>query len=141
MPAVPAGAAPATPTLPAGSPNGSTVPSTAPGLPRLQFGRPDSEEEAFKPRQDVVVPPSQPGAAPHIDLEASKRRARQLAGGVDDGGGMLPVVPPPPDKKTKLAEDMEKAVKPDCRTYYANLGLLAVPPLVLTAGNNGPCHW
>jgi hypothetical protein len=51
------------------------------------------------------------------------------------------VVPPPPDKKSKLAEGMEKAVKPDCRTAYADLGLLAVPPLVVSSIGNGPCRW
>ena len=57
--------------------------------------------------------------------------------------GVLNMVPPPPvAKKDKLAEDIAKAAKPDCRTAYAGLGILAVVPLVASSvGNNGGCNW
>jgi hypothetical protein len=37
---------------------------------------------------------------------------------------------------------MEKALKPDCRTAYASMGLLAVPVLVASAiAADGSCRW
>ena len=34
-----------------------------------------------------------------------------------------------------------KAAKPDCRTAYAELGLLAIAPLVASTVGNGGCRW
>ena len=34
-----------------------------------------------------------------------------------------------------------KAAKPDCRTAYAGMGLLAVVPLVASSVGNGGCRW
>jgi len=37
---------------------------------------------------------------------------------------------------------MEKAAKPDCRTAYAGMGLLAVPALVAAAvSDDAGCRW
>jgi hypothetical protein len=51
--------------------------------------------------------------------------------------------PAPIDRKSKLAEAIDKAQKPDCRTAYADMGLLAVVPLVAStiADGNGGCRW
>ena len=88
-------------------------------------------------------PSTAPGAAPRIDLDAARKRAvRDIANEGSGSRGVLPFplpVPPPPDKKTKAA--MEKAVKPDCRTAYADTGLLAVPALVAGAFDSGGCRW
>ena len=110
---------------------------------RLRFGAPDPGEEIFKPRRDVVVPSSEPGGAPRIDLEASRQRAREIASEGSGYRGVVPLaVPPPPaDRKTKLSEAIEKALKPDCRDAYASMGLLAVPALVASAIGNGGCRW
>ena len=45
------------------------------------------------------------------------------------------------ESKNKLAEDIAKAAKPDCRTAYAGLGLLAIAPLVGSTIGNGGCNW
>ena len=52
------------------------------------------------------------------------------------------------DCKKALQEcdaDMEKAIenarKPDCRTAYKDLGLLAVVPLVANEFGEGTCRW
>jgi hypothetical protein len=57
--------------------------------------------------------------------------------------GVFTIPPPPPlEKKTKEAMAMEKAIKPDCRTAYASMGLLAVPALVASAiAADGSCRW
>jgi hypothetical protein len=46
------------------------------------------------------------------------------------------------ERRDKLAEDIAKAAKPDCRTAYAGMGLLAVVPLVASSvSSNGGCNW
>ncbi len=103
-------------------------------------GIPDAEEEAFKPRRDAA----DPAAVPRIDLEATRRRAREIASESPGSRGLLLVVPTPPDtvkRKQTLAEAIAKAAKPDCRNAYAELGLLAIPPLVASTVGNGGCRW
>ena len=55
--------------------------------------------------------------------------------------GVLNFVPPPPERKNSLADGIAKAAKPDCRTAYADMGLLAVVPLVASTVGNGGCRW
>jgi len=117
--------------------------SPAESAPRPRLGIPDADEEAFKPRGDALAPPSEPGGAPRIDLEATRRRAREITSETSGSPGLLPVVPPPPTaaRKPNLADAIAKAAKPDCRTAYADLGLLAVAPLVASTVGNGGCRW
>jgi hypothetical protein len=110
-------------------------------LPASRFGTPDADEEIFKPRRDVGTPPSE---APRIDLDAARKKAAREI--VREGSGSRGVFtiqsPPPPEKKSKEAMAMEKALKPDCRTAYASMGLLAVPVLVASAiAADGSCRW
>ena len=127
----------------------ATAPASAPArpeaLPPLRYGTPAAEEDLFKPRGDAVNPAAAPGAAPRIDLDAARKRAvRDIASEGSGSRGVLPFplpVPPPPDKKSKAAQAMEKAIKPDCRTAYAESGLLAVPALLAGAFDNGGCRW
>jgi hypothetical protein len=109
--------------------------------PPLRFGTPDADEEIFKPRRDTGTPPAE---APRIDLDAARKKAAREV--VSEGSGSRGVFtipsPPPPEKKTKEAMAMEKALKPDCRTAYASMGLLAVPALVASAiAADGSCRW
>jgi hypothetical protein len=105
--------------------------------PPARLGTPSPEEELFKPRTD------RPGdtAAPRTDLQAAKKRAaREITG--SGSTGVLPFPLPVPEKKTKEAKAMEKAIKPDCRTAYAGMGLLAVPALVTAAvSDEAGCRW
>ena len=116
---------------------------TAPAeLPRLRFGAPEPDEDMFKPRPDVGAPSAEPGAAPRIDLdEAKKRAARAVVRDGTGSRGLLSVMPPPAERDTKEARPLDKAVKPDCRTAYANMGLLAAVPLVASAVGDGGCRW
>jgi hypothetical protein len=111
-------------------------------LPRLRFGAPEPDEDMFKPRRDAVTPPAEPGAAPRLDLdEAKKRAARAVVREGSGSRGLLPVIPPPPERDSKEARALEKAAKPDCRTAYANMGLLAAVPLVASAIGDSGCRW
>jgi len=110
--------------------------------PRLGFGAPEPDEDMFKPRRDVVTPPIDTGGAPRIDLDEAKKRAASAVVREGSGSrGLLPVVPPPPEREAKDARPLEKAVKPDCRTAYANMGLLAAVPLVASAIGDSGCRW
>jgi hypothetical protein len=134
----------AAPTAPAASTPGISAAGQAPAAPpsRLRFGNPDAVDEIVRPRGDVVIPSPEPGGASRIDLEAARRRAREITAESSGSRGIVSLVPPPPvERKSKLAEDIEKAAKPDCRTAYAGLGLLAIPALVGSTIGNGGCNW
>ena len=135
--AVVPGKAPSTPT-PA-----RTEAPTGGELPRLRFGAPDVDDEVFRSRRDVVAPTAEPGGAPAITAESLRKRAGEIAREGSGSRGVLNLVPPPPprERKDKLAEDIAKAAKPDCRTAYADMGLLAVVPLVASTVGNGGCRW
>jgi hypothetical protein len=94
----------------------------------------------FKPRRDVAAPPGESGA-PRIDMEAARQRAREIASETTSTRGILPALPPPPERLSKESNALEKAVKPDCRTAYAGMGLLAVPVLVASTIGDGSCRW
>ena len=136
--------------VPAAPPVERVAPAVAPARPQAlpaapvppsRFGAPDADEEIFKPRRDVGATPSE---APRIDLDAARKKAaREIAREGSGSRGVFTVPSPPlPEKKSKEAIAMEKAVKPDCRTAYANIGLLAVPALVASAiAADGSCRW
>ena len=138
-PTSPAAAPAAAPTK---QPAPRTEPSPAEPLPRLRLGGPQPDEDIFKPRRDVVTPPTEPGGAPHIDREASRQRAREIAArGLESRGVFTLPIPPPPERESKEARAIDKATKPDCRTAYSGLGLLAVPVLVANAITDSGCKW
>ena len=57
-------------------------------------------------------------------------------------GGVLPLLPRPPEVDNKLAREIEKAGKADCRKAHAGAGLLAVVPLAVDAlRKDGGCKW
>ncbi len=77
---------------------------------------------------------------PSVDIDAAKRRAGELA---REGSGQRALfgVPPPPKPRNKMEDAIEKARKPDCRTAYAGMGLLAIVPLVANEFGEGKCRW
>jgi len=114
-------------------------PQTQP-LPPPRFGTPEASDDIFKPRRDA----GSPAETPRIDLDAARKKAAREIVSEDAGSrGVFTIPSPPPaEKKSKAAMAMEKALKPDCRTAYANLGLLAVPVLVASAiADDGSCRW
>jgi hypothetical protein len=119
---------PAAPREPA--PRGPAIapPERSPGL----FGAP----------RDSLPSASDPTKGPGIDLDAARRRAREMAREGSGNRALLPFpMPPPPEHKTKEQIAIEKARKPDCKTAYKDLGLLAVVPLVANEFGEGNCRW
>jgi hypothetical protein len=89
---------------------------------------------------DVATPPSLPASAPRLNLELVRPRGGELSR--SPAAGALRVMPRPPEPaKSKLAEDVEKAQKPDCRNAYSNMGLAAAAPLVRDALTGQGCRW
>lgn len=88
---------------------------------------------------DVATAPSLPASAPRLNLDLVRPRG----GLVSPGGsrGLLPVLPHPPEQPSKLARDIEKAAKPDCREAYSGMGVLAVLPLAADALRDKGCRW
>lgn len=104
-----------------------------------QPGKAGAGEDLLRAPREIAAPPAE---APHIDLEAARRKAAREI--VDEGAGSRGVfsVPPPPPVERPTKNAMDKALKPDCRTAYANLGLLAVPALMASAVATDPgCRW
>jgi hypothetical protein len=80
--------------------------------------------------------------APSLDLDAIRKRAGALAREGSGQRAVLPfAMPPVPDKKSKMEQAIENARKPDCRTAYQGMGLLAAVPLIANEFGEGNCTW
>jgi hypothetical protein len=136
---------PALQSLPEAAPGVSTatVPSTLPaaGLPeatgsaaRAAMGTPDAGASVG---HDVATAPSSPASAPRLNLDLARPRGGEISR--QGSRGVLSLLPHPPENK--LAKDIEKSAKPDCRDAYSGLGLLAAVPLALDAVRKDGCRW
>jgi Meckel syndrome type 1 protein len=88
-------------------------------------------------------PTGSPANAPRLDLDQLRRQARDVA---KEGGGSRALLPFPTVAKEAQKKDMEKIFdkalkRPDCKEAYADLGLLAVVPLLRDAAKDGGCKW
>jgi len=129
------------PASSAARPAAQSTPRPAPaGQTPQRLPSPDAGEELFKSRRDTETAPSE---APRIDLDAARKKAaREIVSEGTGSRGVFTVPSPPVEPKKKEAMPLEKALKPDCRTAYANLGLLAAPVLVANAiAADGGCRW
>lgn len=133
----------ATPGWPSAAPPALQEFPSGESPPRLRFGAPDPGDQIFKSRGEIAPPGADSNGSPRVDLEAVRQRTREVASEGAGYRGFVPALPPPPpvDKKSKLAEAIDKAQKPDCREAYAAMGLLAVPALVASTVTNGGCRW
>ena len=148
----------ATPIVPSARDERSAAPARefAPptgATPRLPAGTPNLGEEIFKARRNGVTPAPAAGNtpplntpkvdAPRLDLDAVRKRAREMASEGSGRRAILPLpLPPKPEHKTKEAIAFDKALKrPDCRDAYAGMGLLAVAPLLWSAIGDEGCRW
>ncbi|MCY7389027.1 MAG: hypothetical protein LH481_13375 [Burkholderiales bacterium] len=127
------------------TPVSTRVPAGAP------TGNPSAPTDAAKPRGDVIPPSVDAsalapapalGKATTLDLDAVRRRAREM----NSGSGPRTVFPfpttPPQKPKTKEQQAFDKALKKnDCRDAYADMGLAAVVPLVISAVREDGCKW
>ena len=87
---------------------------------------------------DVATAPSLPASAPRLNLDLVRPRGAISARG---GNGLLQLLPHPPESPSKLADDIAKSARPDCRQAYSGAGLLAVAPLALDALRDKGCRW
>jgi hypothetical protein len=128
----PAGLAPASPEpqLAPAVPGPSVAPAPPGGRPSPGARRPGDAASDYDP------------TAPSLDGEALRARARGLAREGTGQRALLPfAMPPVPEKKSQMEQAIEAARKPDCRTAYQSLGLLAVVPLVANEFGEGNCRW
>ncbi len=89
---------------------------------------------------DVATPAASAASQPpRLNLELARPRGGELSRFAT--GGALPVLPRPPEVDEKLARDIEKSGKTDCRKAYAGAGVLAVLPLMADAVRSGGCKW
>ena len=128
--------------LPAQAPVGlPSLPAAPTGMPlaALPAGRPDAGPQVG---HDLATAPSAAASAPRLNLELARPRGGELSR--LGGAGVLPLLPRPPELPDKLARDIDKSAKADCRKAYQGLGLLAVVPLAVDAargGKDGACKW
>jgi hypothetical protein len=54
---------------------------------------------------------------------------------------VLNLIPPPPERKSKLAEEIARSARPECKDAYAGLGILAPIPLVADTLRGKGCKW
>ncbi|MGZ5102276.1 MAG: hypothetical protein ACXWGX_17245, partial [Usitatibacter sp.] len=119
--------------LPAKAESAPRAPAVAPSL---------READVFGAPREAPPAASDAGKELHIDLDAARRRAREMAREGTGNRAALPFpMPPVPERKSKMETAIENARKPDCRTAYQSLGLLAVVPLVANEFGEGTCRW
>ncbi len=87
----------------------------------------------------MATPASLPASAPRLNLELVRPRGGAIS--AQGSRGLLQMLPHPPEDNSKLADDIAKAAKPDCRKAYGSLGLAAVVPLVVDALREKGCRW
>jgi hypothetical protein len=94
------------------------------------------------PNGNVPQSPAQPIPAPSgerpLNLELHPKNGPMQS---KSSMGLFPVMPLPPDRKSKLADDIDKSGKSDCKTAYSGAGLLAVIPLAVDAVREKGCRW
>jgi hypothetical protein len=81
-------------------------------------------------------------STPRIDLDSARQRAREIASEGRNTMFALPG-PPKPELKSREQQIFDKALKePDCRNAYADMGLLAIAPLLWSSvAPERKCKW
>lgn len=87
---------------------------------------------------EAAAPPAPVAPRPRLNLELPQRPAPAAARAAPR---VLDLLPPPPERKSTLAEGIEKAARPDCRKAYGGMGALALIPLAADALRGGGCRW
>jgi hypothetical protein len=87
---------------------------------------------------DAAAAPAVGASTPQLNLQLPQQAGARPGSG---SRGVLNLLPPPPEQKSKLAKDIEKSGRADCRTAHADNGLLAVVPLIGDAVRDKGCRW
>jgi hypothetical protein len=139
-PAVTPVVAPAAP--PANAPRPALAPAaaTAVAAPPLPGGASGAPDAGAQTGHDIATAPSRPASAPRLNLDYVRPRGGELSRYA--APGVLQLLPRPPESADKLARDINKAAKDDCRTAHSGMGVLALVPLVADAvSKEGGCKW
>ena len=118
------------------TPGSSPQPAGSPGERAKPPGSPLAGEQLG---HDVATPASVPASAPRLDLSLPRARAPELPNRGQRGA--LNLLPPPPERKSKLADDIEKAAREDCRKAHADKGLLGAVFIARDAATDKGCKW
>jgi hypothetical protein len=126
---------------PAPAPTQASTPA-APAAPGPEAARPapvPATDSGPRIGADIAVPAAAASAPKRLNLELGRLRGGELSR--HGTAGVLPVLPRPPETD-KLAAEIEKAARADCRKAHAGAGILAVVPLAIDAmrGTAG-CKW
>jgi hypothetical protein len=135
-PAAPAMQPAIQPRAPAAPMPDAAAPAPGPSSPAAPSGQ----------RRPSARPGEGPGdydpTAPTLDPDAMRARANRMAREGLGQRALLPFpMPPVPEKKSQMESAIEAARKPDCRTAYQGLGLLAAVPLIANEFGEGNCRW
>ena len=90
-----------------------------------------------KPSPAAAPPVATAPLAPRLNLNLP--RGGETSRGASQG--LLQMLPRPPERPSRLADEVAKAAKKDCRQAYSGMGLLAVVPLVAGAVKGDGCNW
>ncbi len=146
--AAPTLARPAEPDLPrtGQAPVSTPTPTPASALPSMPAPQPQAPpspgaaDAGSRVGHDVATPAAASASTPRLNLQLARPRGGELSR--TSTGGVLPVLPRAPERDDKLARDIDKAGKTECRNAYSALGPLAVIPLALDAvRKEGACKW
>jgi hypothetical protein len=123
-------------SLPQALPQLQAVPGAA--LPAVGTAPADADTKAGR---DVATPAAVPASAPpRLNLQLTRPRGGELSR--HDSRGVLPVLPRPPERDEKLARDIDKSARGDCRSAHSAMGVLAVIPLAVDAvRKDSGCKW
>jgi hypothetical protein len=81
-------------------------------------------------------------ASPLVDLDAAREIARQTVRSPPDRAAVIErKVPDLTEPETVLGRKINRATRADCRTSYADAGLLAIPLLLRDAAREAGCKW
>jgi len=80
-------------------------------------------------------------AVPAFDMGAARKTARLIEKHRKDGLVALPKPDPPLQRDDRLGRAIERARRPDCKSAYSGIGLLAVIPLAKDTLTGTGCKW
>lgn len=123
---------------------GPASPRPTPAAMPQGLPTPGGADAALRGVISIPAPPALPASAPPGRLNLELPRAGSIAPSpARSSGTVLRLEPPPlPDTRSKLARDIEKAGRTDCRTAHADKGLIGAAALAADAlKKDGGCKW
>jgi hypothetical protein len=124
------------PSAPAQETAAAAAPASERAMPdRPALGAPDAGAVLG---HDVATAPAAPASAPRLNLDLVRPRGGEISS--SGSRGVLNLLPHPPETK-KLADDISKSARPDCRTAYSGMGIIAAVPLAADALRKDGCRW